>query len=317
MSRPRFAPLTAALAVGVVALAGCGNSSGDASASATGGSGPLASVKVEGTDPAKEPKVTIAPNSLKVTGETKRVITEGKGDPVGKSDMVTIKAQLINGTDGKVATSTWEQGEPLGVDLTSDGMLPIFKTQIPGSKPGARLLLAAPTSDVYGPEGKSELGLKAADPLVFVIDVVNASSPLKEASGTAVAPKAGLPTVKMNPGKAATITMPKTAAPTTLVNQSLITGKGDKVAKGQTIKVAYTGALWRDGKVFDNNASGYATPIGVGAVVPGWDKALVGQTVGSRVLLVVPPADGYGAKGQGEIKGTDTMVFVVDILGAV
>ena len=51
--------------------------------------------------------------------------------------------------------------------------------------------------------------------------------------------------------------------------------------------------------------------------MPGWDKAIVGQTVGSRLLLVVPPADGYGAQGQGEIKGTDTMVFVVDILGAV
>ena len=59
-------------------------------------------------------------------------------------------------------------------------------------------------------------------------------------------------------------------------------------------------------------------PIGVQQVIPGWDKALVGQKIGCRVLLVVPPADGYGAKGnpQAKIKGTDTLVFVVDILGA-
>jgi len=58
--------------------------------------------------------------------------------------------------------------------------------------------------------------------------------------------------------------------------------------------------------------------------VPGWDKGLVGQTVGSRILLVVPPADGYGAKGSPPIGGEgsppigakDTMVFVVDILAA-
>ena len=312
MSRPRFAPLVAALAVGVVALAGCGEASGDKKADAA----PLASVKVEGTDPAKEPKVTIAPNSLKLTSETKRVITEGEGEAVGKTDMVSIKAQILNGTDGKVATSTWTQNEPLGIDLSAQDMLPIFKTQIPGAKPGARLLLGAPTSDVYGPEGNSQLGLKAEDPIVFVVDVVKASTPLKEATGTAVAPKAGLPTVKMNPGKAADITMPKTAAPKALVSQPLITGKGEKVVKGQTLRVAYTGALWRDGKVFDSSP-GYPTPIGVGAVVPGWDKSLVGQTVGSRLLLVVPPADGYGAAGQGDIKGTDTMVFVVDILGAV
>lgn len=312
MSRPRFAPLVAALAVGVVALAGCGEASGDKKADAA----PLASVKVEGTDPAKEPKVTITPNSLELTSETKRVITEGEGEAVGKTDMVSIKAQILNGTDGKVATSTWTQNEPLGIDLSAQDMLPIFKTQIPGAKPGARLLLGAPTSDVYGPEGNSQLGLKAEDPIVFVVDVVEASTPLKEATGTAVAPKAGLPTVKMNPGKAADITMPKATAPKALVAQPLITGKGEKVVKGQTLRVAYTGALWRDGKVFDSSP-GYPTPIGVGAVVPGWDKSLVGQTVGSRLLLVVPPADGYGAAGQGDIKGTDTMVFVVDILGAV
>ncbi len=60
----------------------------------------------------------------------------------------------------------------------------------------------------------------------------------------------------------------------------------------------------------------FVTAIGQGAVIPGWDKGLVGQTVGSRVMLVVPPKDGYGDAGSGEIKGTDTMVFAVDILGA-
>ena len=53
-------------------------------------------------------------------------------------------------------------------------------------------------------------------------------------------------------------------------------------------------------------------------VIPGWDKGLAGQTVGTRVLLVIPPADGYGKTGsaQAHIKPTDTLVFVVDILGA-
>lgn len=316
MSRPRFAPFAAALAIGVVALAGCGDSS-DNAGEKKADTGPLASIKVDGTDPAKEPTVTLGTKPLKLTGESKRVITEGKGTAAGKTDMVSIKAQIINGTDGKVATTTWKEKNPaLGIDLTDQKMLELFKNQIPGSKPGSRILLGAPTSAVYGPEGNSGLGLKATDPLVFVIDVVKVAAPLKEAEGAAVAPKAGLPTVKTTLGKPATITMPKSTAPTKLVNQPLITGKGDKVVSGQTLRVAYTGALWRDGKVFDSSP-GYATPIGVGAVVPGWDKALVGQTVGSRVLLVVPPADGYGAAGQGDIKGTDTMVFVVEILGAV
>ena len=39
--------------------------------------------------------------------------------------------------------------------------------------------------------------------------------------------------------------------------------------------------------------------------------------MGSRLLLVVPPKDGYGAAGSPpKISGTDTLVFVVDILAA-
>jgi peptidylprolyl isomerase len=54
-------------------------------------------------------------------------------------------------------------------------------------------------------------------------------------------------------------------------------------------------------------------------VIAGWDKGLVGQTVGSQILLVVPPDEGYGSAGRKEagIRGTDTLVFVVDILDAV
>ena len=44
----------------------------------------------------------------------------------------------------------------------------------------------------------------------------------------------------------------------------------------------------------------------------------MGQTVGSRVLLVVPPADSYGSAGRPQegIDSTDTVAFVVDILAA-
>ena len=84
----------------------------------------------------------------------------------------------------------------------------------------------------------------------------------------------------------------------------------------------YTGVIWRTKKVFDSSWSRkqpYTTEIGVGQVIKGWDTGLVGQTVGSRVLLVIPPADGYGSAGSSAagIKGTDTLVFVVDIIAAV
>ncbi len=120
-----------------------------------------------------------------------------------------------------------------------------------------------------------------------------------------------------------TIKIPaKTTAPKTLQVKPLIKGTGAVVKKGQDIAVQYTGVIWRTGKVFDSSWSRntpLTTVIGEGQVIKGWDTGLVGQTVGSRVLLVIPPADGYGSAGASAagIKGTDTLVFVVDILAAV
>ena len=115
--------------------------------------------------------------------------------------------------------------------------------------------------------------------------------------------------------------MPSSAPPDTLVVQPLITGTGPVVTAGQTITVHYTGVIWDSGKKFDSSWDGGAPvdfAIGEGQVIAGWDQGLVGQTVGSQVLLVIPPALGYGESGQPDagISGTDTLVFVVDILDA-
>jgi peptidylprolyl isomerase len=67
---------------------------------------------------------------------------------------------------------------------------------------------------------------------------------------------------------------------------------------------------------YSTNPASFA--IGTGGVIKGWDQALVGKTVGSRVLIAIPPKLGYGEEGNKNagIKGTDTLYFVVDILGA-
>ena len=50
-------------------------------------------------------------------------------------------------------------------------------------------------------------------------------------------------------------------------------------------------------------------------VVPGFAEALEGQTVGSQVLVVIPPELAYGEEGAGSIPANATLVFVIDILG--
>ncbi len=96
-------------------------------------------------------------------------------------------------------------------------------------------------------------------------------------------------------------------------------GKGGRVHKGELLVCNYYGQIWR-GKVFDTSFGRglFSTQIGEGRVIPAWDKSLVGVRVGSRVMLIVPPADGYRAKGapSAGISGTDTLVFVIDVVGA-
>lgn len=132
----------------------------------------------------------------------------------------------------------------------------------------------------------------------------------------------GLPTVSGAYGtKPKVKSDPKVKPGKTTKSVVLVKGKGPKVEKGDLLVADYLGQIYGTGKVFDNSydralPSGFQ--IGAGKVIAGWDKALVGVNAGSRVLMVVPPAEGYGAEGnaQAGIKGTDSLVFVVDVIAS-
>ena len=139
------------------------------------------------------------------------------------------------------------------------------------------------------------------------------------ATGTPVTPPAGLPTVTLDANGAPSLTAATGTAPTTLVTQPLIKGTGPAVTKGQTVVVNYTGWLWNGTKFDSSWDRGTTFPvqnIGQAQVIDGWNQGLVGQTVGSQILLIVPPSLGYGTTAQGSIPANSTLVFVVDILAA-
>ncbi|GAA4421989.1 FKBP-type peptidyl-prolyl cis-trans isomerase [Georgenia halophila] len=128
-----------------------------------------------------------------------------------------------------------------------------------------------------------------------------------------------LPTATGGFGDKPELTFPDTAAPEDLQVKVLEQGSGDTVQAGDTIVVNYLGQTW-GGQVFDNSYDRGDTlnfPVGTGQVIGGFDEGLTGQQIGSRVLLSVPPEHGYGPRGvpQAGIKGTDTLVFVVDVVG--
>ncbi len=121
-----------------------------------------------------------------------------------------------------------------------------------------------------------------------------------------------------------TVVFPAGGPPKRLEEQTVVAGQGATVTSGDTLVLNYLGEIWpvatgAKPKVFDSSYSRHAPDgfvIGTGAVIPGFDKTLVGQKLGSRLVLSIPPADGYGPSGnsQAGIAGTDTLVFVVDLL---
>ena len=167
------------------------------------------------------------------------------------------------------------------------------------------------------PGGAATESSEAYPAIVMAMEVV-AISPSR-AEGEAVSPVEGLPVVTLADDGSPSIEVPDgTQEPGELVAQTLIRGAGPEVATGQVVAVQYTGWLW-DGTVFDSSWGGGApltTQIGVGSVIMGWDEGLVGQTVGSQVLLVIPSDLAYGAEGSGQIPPDATLIFVVDILEA-
>ena len=140
--------------------------------------------------------------------------------------------------------------------------------------------------------------------------------------GADSAAEEGLPKVSGSYGDKPKVTADKKEKPPKLVRSSiLVNGKGPKVAKGDLLVADYLGSVYATNKVFDNSydrgqPAGFE--IGTGKVIKGWDETLVGVNAGSRVLMVIPPAKGYGTEGneQAGIKGTDSLVFVVDIIAS-
>lgn len=139
------------------------------------------------------------------------------------------------------------------------------------------------------------------------------------ASG-APASRDGLPTLSGAYGSKPTLSFPTDTAPGELKSAVLREGTGPVVVSGDLLVADYLGQVWK-GDVFDNSydrkkPTGFV--IGTGKVIPGWDKVLVGVKAGSRILMSLPPADGYGAQGNADagIKGTDTLVFVVDVVAS-
>ena len=318
--RRQAAALSAIAVLTAALLTGCGTDAGDDPTPAddgtqTTGSGgtqadltALGAVTVEGPDEA--PTLSFVP-PFDVSAPVALVETEGTGEEtLAAGDLVSVQYAIYSGDDGSVITDTWADGRGDVIPMSGLGeMFDPLVDSLVGHQVGTRVLLGLPGSaDGTDASAASAVWLVQATAIV----------PLR-AVGTPVEPAEGLPVVTLAEDGAPSIEVPADfAAPPELVAQTLIEGDGPVVETGQYLNVQYSGWL-TDGTQFDSSWTGgtpFGTQIGVGSVITGWDEGLVGKTVGSQVLLVIPAELGYGADGSGSIPPDSTLIFVVDILSA-
>ena len=116
------------------------------------------------------------------------------------------------------------------------------------------------------------------------------------------------------------VTIPEGAAPSDLLIEDIVVGDGHEAKPGMAVDVHYVGVAWSTGKQFDaswDRNDSFQFRLGAGQVISGWDQGVAGMKLGGRRRLTIPPHLGYGAQGAGGvIKPNETLVFVVDLLGA-
>ncbi len=251
------------------------------------------------------------------------VVKEGDGDPTPDKSTVLIDFIGVNAKDDKVFQSSFGQGQGLTLPLDQNQVNPLLVNVLANRHVGDQVAAAFPAEQLFGPQGNAQAGIDAKDTVVMLFEIhkVSDPEPLDTLSGGADKLPGDMPKLELNKkGVPTGFDGWKQAgkAPKKLVTQTLIQGDGPEVGVGDLVTFDYLGQVY-DGKVFDQSYE-RGTPavfqIGVGGLIQAWDESLIGVKKGSRLVIEVPPEQGYGKQGSPpQIPPNSPLVFVVDVLG--
>ncbi|ROS54630.1 peptidylprolyl isomerase [Frigoribacterium sp. PhB24] len=306
-----------------LALSGCTGGSDQPSPTASGPAGdckaPASGELSDGVDVTGEveakPEVSFD-TPLEVATTQRTTLVQGSGEVAGQGAVANVRIAVYDaGTGAEVTSAGFDEGQqPTQLTVSTDYYVPGIVDAIACVPSGSRTVTVASAADMT----TATAGEQAATPtpVVIVADVVSIV-PTK-ATGEAQPPQDGFPTVELADDGQPTVTIPPgTEPPSDLRIEVLKKGDGPVVPDPANVTVQYQGVNWTTGEVFDQSwGKGTPTPFSTDQVVPGFAKAMIGQTVGSQVVVIIPPAEGYGEAGQPSagIGGTDTLVFVIDVL---
>ncbi|MEL0626932.1 peptidylprolyl isomerase [Salinibacterium amurskyense] len=307
----------------VVSLAGCANgplSFADCTPIYSEGSNSalVSTSGAIGADPSAE-----FPTPLVASTAESTVVMEGDGKLVDAGEVASVQLTLYSGETGQLITST--EYASSGIMLNVAERQQNFGDAAKCATVGSRVVTVGPAAEILSAANMEAYRLTfAEDDVIVVVTDVEASYPAKATGASKPAP-AGLPAIVLAPNGQPGFTFPTGDAPSELQYAALKVGSGDTIASGDNVLMQLSAIEWGADKPFTNSWENDRVPqsylvesleTSASGIPAGLAEALIGQTVGSQVLVVLPPDVGFapGSEPTGVTSGS-TLVFVFDILG--
>lgn len=229
-----------------------------------------------------------ASTPLEATELQRAVLIEGDGEAVTENVSLEVQMSLFNGETGELMGSN-----PDTFLLDATKMYPWVLETLACSSVGDRVVAVAPAAEIFGAGGGVNLGLDDKQNLVYVFDVKG----IDKGCESLMPRDEQYPQVDLGDGETEPIiTIPECMeAPTELELEVLVEGDGPIVETDQDIMTRYVGVLWDGAERFDGDWSenGIKFSTTPGMLIEGFNRAMVGQKIGSVILVTIPPELGY------------------------
>jgi len=323
---PALLSAVAVAAVVVASLAGCA-SSPSAACTPAYASGAASKLVKATASTADFPTPLVAKTSQVSQNKA------GSGSPVQSGDQVDYTFTIYNGADGQNVGGTQS---PQRAGASSSSKATSIIRSLTCARAGERYSLVSTVKDAFGKGAGGSAGIADDATLVIVVDVKDRF--LGKANGVNQLPLDGMPNVITAVNGQPGIVIQELDKPTTLRISTIKAGSGPVVKKNDVVHLKFTGwswpttssdkpVVWPGGQSSDGTSvpSGDSTwttdqaadiKVASSGLPIGMYKALLGAKVGSQVLVVIPPKDGFGSHASAYgFSDTDTVIMVIDVLG--
>jgi hypothetical protein len=259
-----------------------------------------------------------------VTEGNQAQVLGGEGERAADGDTVDTGYVVYSGKTGELISTSYADGSgaaaanPLRVSVGGESVL---AQAVDCAAPGGHVVLTTTIAELFGPSAASEsMDITPADTAVVVLGVTDVRP--GRAEGNPRPGQQGMPSIALAPNGQPGVTFPGSPAPAELTVMQSIEGTGPEVAEGDTVLLHYTGIVWETEEVFDSSwekGSPTEMTISDATLIPGFVDAVVGQPVGSQVVVSIPQELGYSdpATRPASIGEGQHLLFVIDILDRV